>query len=248
MSRVGTCPPAIARPHDSPRIAATSERCPATTSRSAGRHVLDELADHFAAAIEQPLVEDTHGVEGGADLLLDQWPATSSPRQFVHGVHRVAESQLVQALEVAQPAAAFHVGGGELGVALEDVGGAGVQAQVDGVAQQRVDEIAVVVLTLLPSGGDGGHRRARRRVEVDARRPNHVGQRRRQPLRTEQCHGTGTGHWYTMSPMRATRRQPRSGQQRPAWPGNAVTVIGRGPGPSDRPGRASTAGDRSRDA
>ena len=33
------------------------------------------------------------------------------------------------------------------------------------------------------------------------------------------------GHWSAMSPMRATRRQPRSGQQRPAWPGNAMMVI-----------------------
>ena len=33
----------------------------------------------------------------------------------------------------------------------------------------------------------------------------------------------GGAHLSTMSPMRATRRQPRSGKQRPAWPGNAIT-------------------------
>ncbi len=62
-------------------------------------------------------------------------PLVRAPRQFVHGVHGVGEPELVQALEVAQPAATLAVGGGELGVALEDVGSPCVQAQVDGVAR-----------------------------------------------------------------------------------------------------------------
>jgi hypothetical protein len=32
--------------------------------------------------------------------------------------------------------------------------------------------------------------------------------------------------WWTIALMRATERQRRSGQQRPAWPGNAMAVMG----------------------
>ena len=42
--------------------------------------------------------------------------------------------------------------------------------------------------------------------------------------RSRGCHGRVRRSWNTMSPMRASERQRASGQPRPAWPGNAMTV------------------------
>jgi hypothetical protein len=38
-------------------------------------------------------------------------------------------------------------------------------------------------------------------------------------------HQVVDGHWCTLAIMRASERQRASGQLRPAWPGNAVTVM-----------------------
>ena len=64
--------------------------------------LFDELADDLAAAIEKALVEGTHGIESGLELVVDEVPSVLALGQFVHGVHGVPEPQLVQALEVAR--------------------------------------------------------------------------------------------------------------------------------------------------
>ena len=194
LSSVGTCPPAIARPHDSPRIAATSARCAATTSRSAGRQCSTNSSTTSplrssrcwsrartasrAELTSSSIIGPPPGRRASSYTASMAWSSRSSYRLWRSRSRRPRS----------------HVGCGELGVALEDVRSPCVQAQVDGVAEQRVDEVAVVVLALLPAGGDRGHRRARRGLEVDARRPHHVGQRRRQALRAEQRHRARRGH------------------------------------------------------
>ena len=79
---------------------------------------LDELADDVAAAIELPWSRSRTASSAELDLVVDIGPSPGRRASSYTASIACAEPQLVEVLQVAQPAATLDVGGGELGVAL----------------------------------------------------------------------------------------------------------------------------------
>ena len=164
LSSVGTWPPAIARPHDSPRIARHLGAVPGHDVALGRPPVLDELADDLAAALEA--VASRPRTASSAELsprrsvgppsvrrassctASSAWPRRSSYK-FWRWRSRRPRSRWAAASSVSRSKTS--------------------SARACSAGSRRcrsrcVDEVAVVVLALLPAGGDGRHRRARRRV------------------------------------------------------------------------------------
>src|SRR5690606_19466513 len=119
-------------------------------------------------------------------------------------VERVLEADPVEVLPVTEQGLPLAVRGVELGVLLEDLLGAGVEPEVDRPVAEVLAEVVVLLLALLPAGGDG------RDAALDAELGDGLAEGRVEALRAEQDDGAGVARdhaartfsvWPTVSSM-----------------------------------------------